>query len=684
MVLYELLTGERPFKGDYEQAIIYSVLNEEPEALGVLRPEVPEALAGVVAQLLQKDPEARYQTAEDVAADLKHHRETALQGGAEVRPRAISTKSPQRIVKGSRPWFAVAATALLVLLLVLGYLFLRPEETVQTAPRLTRPSQITNAVGPEDFPTWSPDGGSLAYASNQDGDWDIWIAQLSGGPPLNRTQDYDGVDWYPSWSPDGSQLAFWSEREDRGYFVMPALAGAPQKVIHAPMWRQSASPPLWSSDGSQLACVVQDSTGTSVRIVSLPTRTMQQVPLPVGKGNAALDVSWSPDGRFFAYVDAWDASAQVTQIRILRIADGVDFLVTDGMTNVWSPSWSKDGRTLYFISNRGGSMDLWQQRIGEDGALERAPWSLTTGVGMRHAIFSPDGSKLAYSKGQPVANLWRVPILADRPATWADAQQVTFDQADIEGVDVSPDGKQLLLSSDRGGNMDVWVMPVEGGEMQQLTTDLAPDWGSYWSPDGQEIVFYSYRTGNRDVWVMPVGEGPLRQLTQDEAQDATGAWSPDGQEIAFFSGRKGNMDLWVIPSQGGEARQVTRHPARDVEPQWSPDGTWLLFSSDRTGDFRLWRVSAQGGTPAPLTQGSAMISRWSLDRKTIYFTGWGEQAGNLWVVSADGSHERPVTDFTGRRGSIGWALATDGQYLYFTWEVDIGDLWVMDVAWSEE
>ena len=80
---------------------------------------------------------------------------------------------------------------------------------------------------------------------------------------------------------------------------------------------------------------------------------------------------------------------------------------------------------------------------------------------MRSAALSPDGAKLAYSRGRQVSNVWRVPVLPDRLVTWADAQQLTFDEAFIDFVSVSPDGTQLLISSDRYGNEDIWVMDVE-------------------------------------------------------------------------------------------------------------------------------------------------------------------------------------------------------------------------------
>jgi len=270
--------------------------------------------------------------------------------------------------------------------------------------------------------------------------------------------------------------------------------------------------------------------------------------------------------------------------------------------------------------------------------------------------------KSLYSPGGRQNNIWRVPILSDRPATSADAQQLTFQQGHYQFVDVSRDGRWLLFSSDRSGNQDIWRMPAGGGEIQQITNNPAPDWQPRWSPDGRSFAFYSGRTANRDIWVMPVDGGPAREVTYDESVDWFPSWSPDGQMLAFVSDRSGNWDIWVVPVEGGEARQLTRHSAFDALPEWSVDGTWVYFASTRTGGWRLWRVPSAGGKAEPVTSGPGNYPRASLDGRSILF----KRSGDIWAVSLEDGAEHPVTDLEGRPGNVGGGLATDGQYLYFT------------------
>ncbi|MGH9390025.1 MAG: TolB family protein, partial [Vicinamibacteria bacterium] len=437
--------------------------------------------------------------------------------------------------------------------------------------------------------------------------------------------------------------------------------------------------PQWSSDGTQLAYVLPvEGEGFQVEVLSLASGESKRFPLP-GSGNSRSDLTWSADGRFFVYVDAAGSAqnTQITQLWLLRASSGEAIPITNGEWNEQSPSWSTDGRFLYFVSNRGGAMDLWRQEIG-DGVVTGEPEPLTTGVGMRTALFSPDGTKLAYSRGRLVGNLWRVPIRGDSPAAWGDAQQLTFDEAHVEFADVSPDGTRIVLSSDRAGNADLWLMPAGGGEMQQLTTDPTPDWLPRFSPDGSRIAFYAYRSGNRDLWVMPASGGQAKQITRNPAQDFYPSWSPDGASLAYESIRDGNMDVYAIAVDGSGETRLTDDPAPDDFPAISPDGAWIVFSSFRGGSGGVWRMPREGGEAVRLTPGDAPYPIWSRDGRAVYFL----DRNDLWIVPAEGGEVRKLTDFSGKRGSMWFTLATDGQYLYFTWREDRGDIWVMDVVYE--
>jgi Tol biopolymer transport system component/predicted Ser/Thr protein kinase len=672
-VLYEMLTGKVPFPGPSAPERLNAIIHTPAAPL----PDKRHSLQSVLDRCLAKNPDERYDSMTDVAEALR-----SVKGGRQDHPLRGVSKLSAALVGGA-----------LVLVLAFVLLYSERDSPGNDVTRLTNPLQVTSFTGVEDYPAWSPDGTTLAYAATTEanlfeGNWDIWVTQVPGEQPLNRTADNEGDDRYPSWSPDGQRIAFWSDRNGGGYYVMPAFAGTPRRIVRDPGIEPSRLE--WSPDGSEVAYVVTDGAHGFVDIMSLDSGESRRLPLP--DTVTAFDLDWSPNGKLFAYIGSARArNNQVTRLWILRRDDGVAKPLTDGQTEVWSPSWSRDGETLYFVTNRGGTMDLWSQRLDEEeGTVEGPPGQLTTGLEMRYAAFSPDGARVAYSKGRRISNVWRVPILDERQATWSDAEQITFDQAFVEFVDVSPDGQRLIVSSDRAGNPDLWMLPSDGGDMQAITNDPTPDWFAAWSPDGKEIAFYAYRSGNRDIWVMPADGGAARQLTSHPARDSYPAWSPDGKEIAFDSYRGDDEDIWIVPAEGGEPRQLTNFPGGESSPAWSPDGQWIFFVAN-SNPSQSALTSAQATAPESVTIWRIRPTGEDLERLTNW-ANWPrivpdgtaflfERQQNTWLFSLDSRSERQITDLSGRPGSpSGNGSATDGHFYYFCWLEDLSDLWVMDVV----
>ncbi len=159
------------------------------------------------------------------------------------------------------------------------------------------------------------------------------------------------------------------------------------------------------------------------------------------------------------------------------------------------------------------------------------------------------------------------------------------------GVDVSPDGTRLVVSSERSGNPELWVLPSEGGEMLQLTTERTPDWFPRWSPDGQQVAFYSYWNGNRDLRVLPSRGGAARQLTTYEGTDRYPTWAPNGTEIFFKSSGLASATYGLCHSIQGssghwfKAQRWTYYPCRRrMGSGWSFGQ--IVRDRTRSGRFR--------------------------------------------------------------------------------------------------
>jgi Tol biopolymer transport system component len=677
VVLYEMATGQQPFSGATSAVIFDAILHKAPAAPIRLNPDLPADLERILNKALEKDRRMRYQSVADLRVDLERLKRDSDSGRAAVAGDTPLASVGVPVAR-TRRWVWWAAGGMGVLAVAAGAAWLlRWQAGTPTAavPRLVRPVQLTAAAGVEDYPSWSPDGRMIAYQSEQRGNLDIWVIQVGGAQPVNRTADSSADDMYPSWSPDGQWIAFYSTREGGGYFVMPSIGGQARKIAPWPAGESSPQPAQWSPDSTQVAYALGQRTRPRLEVLTLASGTSRVLVLPERPRNeTVLDLSWSRDGRWLAYARSLSAVAASAELWLTRISDGESVQLTDGTRWEYSPTWSADSNALYFISDRSGTRDLWRFLIGQNGLPEGPPQQVAAGIEMSHLSLSADGRKIAYSRGHASRNVFRTELHPDRPATWADATQLTFDEASVETPDVSRDGR-LLFSSDRGGNWDVWMLPAAGGELQQVTTGPGIDSGARWKPDGTAIVFYSTRSGHREVWTMPIGGAPALQITRGETESRYPAWSPEGHEIAAH----GN-GIFVVPAEGGQPRRLTTD-AEDLFADWSPDGRWIAFDSLRGGVRRVWRVPATGGEAERLTEGPGAGSRWSPDGTRVYFLGLGARANNVWSVTIADRRERPVTAFTGRRGALVSAgLDVDDRFLYFSWEEGSGDIWVAEIG----
>lgn len=673
VVFYEMITGHLPFKGNYEQAVIYSILNEEPESIKDVRAEVPVYMEEILKKALSKSSDERYRQIREILADLKSgEKVSVLPSGMKKFPHTISKFM----------WGVFAITFVLTFLMII--LLSGPKHREFHIQRTT---PLTTAPGLEQDPAWSPDGTRIAYASDENGNMDIWVRQIAAEQRINLTQNHSGFDGKPAWSPDGEWIAFVSERDGGGIFIMPALGGIPKRVVSLNFAKSTSyigAIPLvrWSPDGKELAY------GVEGILYTIPVQG--GTPVPVTLPSTGLIVgytepAWSPDGERFACTGFVAAGVSTSQIWTVQ-RDGTGAVpVTEGNYLDCYPLWSADGKHIFFISDRGGSDDVWWIPM-HAGKPAGSAQPLTAGAGVSAIDLSKDGSRLAYTKAVEHTNIWSIPLVLNAMQIVDNAQPLTSGNHYIEFIAISPDSQWLAFDSNRSGNMDIWIMRTDGSELRQLTTDPAHDWDPDWSPDGKQIAFHSFRYGNRDLFIVPMAGGEIKRLTTNPAEDIGPKWSVDSKTILFQSNRSGHMDLWVMPSKGGEPRQLTFHPSQDFLSHWSPDGKRIVFSTKRSRYSELNLLSLDGGEPEPLTRGewsNIFPCFWTRDGKIIFAYGVGgpyNQGANLWAISVSDGSAQPLLDLRGSLKEPLHSVACDGQRLYFPLWERMGDLWMAEIS----
>ena len=249
IVLYEMVAGRRPFRGEHEQAVLFSLLNERPRPLHELRPEAPPELERIVDGLLAKDPGDRYPTVDGPLGDLTALRNESMTTTVRTQPGDSRLAAPA--------WLWPVALALVAALIAGGlWLWTGRGRRATTAQALASDfTQLTDLEGSESFPSLSPDGKNLVYVKAKDGNRDIYYRPVSGGNTLDLTADSPADDTQPAFSPDGTQIAFRSERDGGGLFLMGTTGGSVRRLTDI------GFNPAWSPDGTRIAFATESVSG---------------------------------------------------------------------------------------------------------------------------------------------------------------------------------------------------------------------------------------------------------------------------------------------------------------------------------------------------------------------------------------------------------------------------------------
>ena len=653
-LLYEMLTGRRAFAGDSNLATMSAILKEEPKPLE----NVPPDLDKIIRRCLRKDRDKRYQHMDDLKLALEEVREESESGNtAPITPKRS-------------PWLLPALGGAIAAVLAGAYFLNRKPPEIAAPPKV---SILTSYPGSEQTPALSPDGKQVAFSWNgeKEDNFDIYVKLVDAGTPVRLTQN-SNVDWSPAWSPDGRFLAF--VRFERGrangaYYVIPALGGPERKVADFQDAPSHFSNPTvsWAPDGKSIVIVDTSVKPPAIALVSVESGEKKMLTVPDPK---SIGDSWplvSPDGQWLAFLREenistndwfrlpWGAPSSASPTRI---------------TNTHSDyrsggTWTADSKELV-ISTTAGLIS----RASLTGVATPVP---ITNLGSD--IYSPSiarqGSRLAFQLSYADSNLWR---------------------ADLQHPDLPP--QRTIASSRR---------------------ELQPDY----SPDGSKVAFTSNRSGELEVWIAGAdGSNPV-QLTTQGARPTAPRWSPDGRRIAYAKRPAGNADVYVVDAQGGSPKRLTTSPGNDASAYWSRDGRWIYFASNRTGRNEVWKIAADGSSPeVQLTRSGGWRSGESPDGQTLYYQkldlpgtfkmplGGGEEqkvldtpAGAMWHVTGhsifwtgrgtDGLHRFDLA--TGKdsvvlklppetsRGTSNFGVTSDGRWVIFVrTDQQISDLMLVE------
>ena len=490
--------------------------------------------------------------------------------------------------------------------------------------------QLTNGPANDDQGVLSPDGALLAFVSTRgSGSAHIWILTLKTGTMRQLTSGTGG-DFRPTWSPDGTRIAFssdrghkvvhaenrWEHLQEAEIYVCRASDGSDLHKLTPD--RVFSGSPKWSPNGSRIVFYEMEINYTLAARFIPANELSQSVSLDVRTGARAVHTS-GPGLKVSPQFLTEDRIGYVNKrgARPGLAYAGEDTIVTGPMLN---PTWSPDGKHVAYQEYS------TESHVQNEPLLSLDP-EFDIGYSSWFPAFSPDGRHLTVSSLIRPNQLKAALSVMNSDGT--NAKRIYYEEGMMALSPAwSPSGDWLVCGvgyflSQRAKPTRLMMIRPDGTDARELTKTPGNSGYPSWSPDGKSIVFRTWSESERGLRILTVQNGAVSTLTT--GYDNFPAWSPRGDVIAFMRLQDGDFDIFTIRPDGTGLKQLTRSPGNDSHPAWSPDSKRILFSSSRLG-FK--------------------------DEAPLYDV--PQPYGQLFIMNADGTGQRPLTDNRWEEGTPAW------------------------------
>jgi serine/threonine protein kinase len=679
-VLYEMSTGQLPFRGDSTATIFDAILNRTPVPAVRMNPDLPLKLEDIINRALEKDRELRYQGAGEMRSELmrlKRDTESGKLAHASSESGAVTPKSGSQVtpptssssVSPHRTWPRIAALLLAgsVCIVLATFAYLKWRHRPES--RSFTPVPLTAQPGWETYPAFSPDGSRVAFG--WDGDPNSHTSELYvktiGNENLLRVTHHPSGIIAPTWSPDGTQIAFQRLLGDEsGIYVIPAEGGAERKLRSThPSFGVSMSI-SWSPDGKSIAFADSPVAGghRRVHLLSLETLESKQIEHD-DKCQEEEEPVFSHDGKQLAY--ACDYADSRNFALSVATPDGLSpRVIKEFSGDVGGLAWNRENNKLIFSHSNTAESMLSELTIA-DGSVQDLP----SGKGAVWLTVAARNDRIAFTIGSGSKNdIWRGDLLHPQAAP-IKFISTTREQACPQ---YSPDGKHITFNSDRGGFSEIWMSDPDGTNVVQLTNLKNVGSGSpYWSPDSTKIVFDSriaIRPGQNHaaLYVVDITERVPRKLNTGTDEASVPSWSHDGKWIYFIgSGDWTGARIFRVAPEGGNAQVLTS--AHGYGPKESFDGQLVYFALKSGPTTTLQAASLNPTGTEFRVEGMPPLSfgmNWTVVRDGVYFF----PAGDFMTLSYfDFATKRIRPVFKVAGGSFfGISVSPDGRYILYALE----------------
>jgi serine/threonine protein kinase len=616
-VFYEMLSGRRAFRGESSVETLNAILKEDPPDLSATNNQIFSALERVVTHCLEKNPDQRFRSAQDLAFAVEALSDTVSTSGTGI----VRPLPPVRSTNRERVAWAAVIVVLLAALGYTIYYFLRPQtEAPAAVTRFVIPSP--ESAGFEGSPVISPDGRLLLInISDASGKTSFWLRALDSldGRPLAGMEGGS----LPFWSPDSRSIGFFAA----GKLKKMDISGGPAQTLC-----DGGSNGAWSRDG-----IIIFSQNLWEGLYRIPAAG--GVPAPataLDKSRNEIAHAWPyflPDGRHFLYF-ARSAQREKSAIFVGSLDSNETKLLLNAESSM---AYAPPGYLLFVREETLMAQPFDAERLELAG--EAFPVAEQVGINMQNnarALFSVSQTGVLVYRN-PSAIAWRNTQLAWFDRTGKQMGTVG-ESAPYANIHLSPDGKRVALQryDTEKGTSDIWIIELARSTPSRLTFDPADDVAPVWSPDGSRIVFASNREGVRNLYQkLSSGGGTDELLLKSDQTKLPTDWSPDGRHLLFMNvGQKG-VDLWVL-LLFGDRKPVTflQTDFPETGGRFSPDGRWIAYTSTESGKAEVYvRSFPASGGQLQVSNGGGTQPRWRRDGRELFYLSADEK---LMAVEING------------------------------------------------
>jgi Tol biopolymer transport system component/DNA-binding winged helix-turn-helix (wHTH) protein len=581
-------------------------------------------------------------------------------------PLGTIAAEPDRGPRRVRIWFTICAVLAISVMAVVA-IFAHHWNREHRPPELAFPVAVpfTALPGLASSPAFSPEGSRISFAwspgpaPNGTDQFDLYV-KVMGSETLLRLTEHPSTFLSPAWSPDGTRIAFNRHAgADSGIYIVPALGGPEQKLRSTRVLYKS--PISWSPDGKTIAFVDATPEENRLRIYLLSIETMGVKRIPVdstcfGEGFPVF----SHSGDYLAY---WCLqSAEQGALALVSILDGKAKIVSQAIEFPDGLTWSADDKKLiYSKGRRAGVSELGEVSIS-NGSVRRIALDGT------QPAASPKGDQLAYATFSFESKIWRRDLLhPEAPAVAIiPSSRAQFD------AQFSPDGKRITFASMRTGVQGVWVSNEDGRNLIEISAPHAKSGSPQWSPDGTKIAFDSSPGDAWEIYVADLAEGKPRKLVTNVSFAIRPSWSRDGKWIYFVS-KQPVKGIYRCPATGGDATVVSQDPYA-VDPKESLDGKAVYFWSI-DGDQPVLKKVALPPKPGTETEVDSSLHLWN----------WQLSPSGIYLVPVEAPRSVRYFDFStkvvrtlfevDRDLGSGLSISPDGRWILYSQPADVtGDI----------